>query len=82
MIAGILFYYLCISIGNPSTLTKFLWDLLPFRHSGYPIFLVFFFDSAALTGDATYTASNNSSYIISLVQSLTHRGKLLGTTIS
>ena len=34
-------------------------------------FIGFFFGlGAALTGDATYTAINNSSYIISIVQSL------------
>jgi len=57
MIAGILFYYLCISIGNAIQAILF--------------FIGFFFGlGAALTGDATYTAINNSSYIISLVQSL------------
>ena len=42
-------------------------------------FIGFFFGlGAALTGDATYTAINNSSYIISLVQSLILiRSKLL-----
>lgn len=72
MIAGILFYYLCISIGNLFNTNKVLMGFVAyFAIQAILFFIGFFFGlGAALTGDATYTAINNSSYIISLVQSL------------
>mgnify|MGYP000845767804 FL=1 len=72
MIAGILFYYLCISIGNLFNTNKVLMGFVAFFAIQAILFFIGFFFGlgAALTGDATYTASNNSSYIISLVQSI------------
>ena len=72
MIAGILFYYLCISIGNLFNTNKVLMGFVAFFAIQAILFFIGFFFGlgAALTGDATYTAINNSSYIISLVQSL------------
>ena len=72
MIAGILFYYPCISIGNRFNTNKVLMGFVAFFAIQAILFFIGFFFGlgAALTGDATYTASNNSSYIISLVQSL------------
>ena len=72
MIAGILFYYLCISIGNLFNTNKVLWDLSPFSPFRLSYFFIGFFFGigAALTGNATNTVINNSSYIFSLVQSL------------
>ena len=71
-ISGILFYYLCISIGNLFNTNKVLMGFVAyFAIQAILFFIGFFFGiGAALTGDATYTAINNSSYIISLVQSL------------
>ena len=72
MIAGILFYYLCISIGNLFNTNKVLMGFVAyFAIQAILFFIGFFFGiGAALTGDATNTAINNSSYIFSLVQSL------------
>ena len=80
MIAGILFYYLCISIGNLFNTNKVLMGFVAFFAIQAILFFIGFFFGlgAALTGDATYTAINNPSYIISLVQSLIlDRSKLL-----
>ena len=72
MIAGILFYYLCISIGNLFNTNKVLMGFVAyFAIQAILFFIGFFFGiGAALTGEATNTAINNSSYIFSLVQSL------------
>ena len=65
MIAGILFYYLF------NTNKVLMGFVAFFAIQAILFFIGFFFGlGAALTGDATYTAINNSSYIISLVQSL------------
>ena len=71
-ISGILFYYLCISIGNLFNTNKVLMGFVAyFAIQAILFFIGFFFGlGAALTGDATNTAINNSSYIFSLVQSL------------
>ena len=67
-ISGILFYYLCISIGNLFNTNKVLMGFVAyFAIQAILSFIGFFFGiGAALTG----AAINNSSYIISLVQSL------------
>ena len=71
-IGSILFYYLCISIGNLFNNNKVLMGFVAyFAIQAILFFIGFFFGiGAALTGDATNTAINNSSYIFSLVQSL------------
>ena len=71
-ISGILFYYLCISIGNLFNTNKVLMGFVTyFAIQAILSFIGFFFGiGAALTGDATNTAINNSAYIFSLVQSL------------
>ena len=71
-ISGILFYYLCISIGNLFNTNKVLMGFVAyFAIQAILSFIGFFFGiGAALTGDATNTAINNSAYIFSLVQSL------------
>ena len=71
-ISGILFYYLCISIGNLFNTNKVLMGFVAFFAIQAILFFIGFFFGlgAALTGDATNTAINNSSYIFSLVQSL------------
>ena len=71
-ISGILFYYLCISIGNLFNTNKVLMGFVAyFAIQAILFFIGFFFGlGAVLTGDATNTAINNSSYIFSLVQSL------------
>ena len=62
MIAGILFYYLCISIGNLFNTNKVLMGFVAFFAIQAILFFIGFFFGlgAALTGDATYTAINNS----------------------
>ena len=71
-IAGILLYYLCISIGNLFNTNKILMGFVAyFAIQSILFFIGFFFGiGAALTGNATNTVINNSSYIFSLVQSL------------
>ena len=73
-ISSILFYYLCISIGNLFNTNKVLMGFVAyFAIQAILFFIGFFFGigaALALTGDATNTVINNSSYIFSLVQSL------------
>ena len=71
-ISGILFYYLCISIGNLFNTNKVRMGFVAyFTIQAILFFIGFFFGiGAALTGNATNTVINNSSYIFSLVQSL------------
>ena len=71
-ISGILFYYLCISIGNLFNTNKVRMGFVAyFAIQAILFFIGFFFGiGASLTGNATNTVINNSSYIFSLVQSL------------
>lgn len=71
-ISGILFYYLCISIGNLFNTNKVLMGFVTyFAIQAIIFFIGFFFGIGAdLTGDATNTTINNSIYIFSLVQSI------------
>ena len=71
-IGSILFYYLCISIGNLFNNNKVLMGFVAyFAIQAILFFIGFFFGiGASLTGNATNTIINNSSYIFSLVQSL------------
>lgn len=71
-IAGILLYYLCISIGNLFNTNKILMGFVAyFAIQSILFFIGFFFGfSAALTSNITSNSMNNLTYILGIIQSI------------
>ena len=71
-IAGILLYYLCISIGNLFNTNKILMGFVAyFAIQSILFFIGFFFGfSAALTSNVTSNSMNNLTYILGIIQSI------------